>query len=309
MSIDPNEVCILIPTLNEEATIAEVVDGFTSQGFDDILVIDGGSTDDTQEIAEKHDAWVVEQEGSGKGQAVQQAFEIIEKPYVVMIDGDGTYLPEEVDRLLEPLAEGYDQVIGNRLGNDDAFDRLNYIGNKIFNYGFRKAHGRDLDDILTGYRAFRLDAVKRLNLEETGFGIETEMSVESLKHDQEMVSVSITYLSRPEDSSTNLHPVKDGARIGYTIYRMTKTNNPFFYFGSVGSILAGIGVITGIYVIYDWHFHEVTHQLLAILTALSILAGIQLFIFASLSDVVVTLHRDRMQEMRYLESKFEEEDE
>lgn len=298
--MDPGDVCVLIPTLDEEATIGEVVDGFRDQGFDDVLVIDGGSTDDTRTVAEEHGARVVEQSGSGKGQAVQEAIELIDREYVVMIDGDGTYLPEEVDDLLAPLDRGYDHVVGDRLGNRDAFTRLNYVGNRIFNALFRFAHGRDLDDILTGYRAFTRESAERLHLEESGFGIETEMTVEALKHEQKMLSVPITYRERPESSDTKLRPVRDGARIAYTIYRMTKTSNPFFYFGSVGLVVFLAGVASGLYVVYDRFVNGVTHNLLAVLTALLVLAGIQLFVFAALSDVVVELHRDQMRAIRRL---------
>ncbi|MDY6779894.1 MAG: S-layer glycoprotein N-glycosyltransferase AglJ [Halobacteria archaeon] len=305
---DADDVCVLIPTYNEAATVDEVISGFRERGYDNVLVIDGGSDDGTQEVAEEAGARVVEQTGSGKGQAVQEAIGIIEEPYVVMIDGDGTYLPEEVDRLLEPLGRGYDHVIGNRLGNKDAFTRLNYVGNEIFNRMFKLAHGRNLDDILTGYRAFTLESAERMNLEEKGFGIETEMTAEALKREQRMISVDITYTTRPEDSDTKLRPFRDGARIAYTIYRMTKTNNPFFYFGSVGAVLFFSGILSGAYVFYDWYFNSITHEMLAVLTTLLVLAGIQLFIFASLSDIFVDLYRDEMRQMRRIEDAVEDGD-
>ncbi|MDY6764124.1 MAG: glycosyltransferase, partial [Halobacteria archaeon] len=120
--MESDDVCVLIPTLNEEATIGGVIEGFQNQGYDNILVIDGGSDDKTQEIAREKGARVVEQSGSGKGQAVQEALGMVNSPYIVMIDGDGTYLPEEVDKLLEPLERGYDHVLGNRRsGNPEAF--------------------------------------------------------------------------------------------------------------------------------------------------------------------------------------------
>lgn len=297
--MDTSDVCVLIPTLNEAETVGEVIDGFTQQDYTNILVVDGGSTDGTREVAREHGAKVIEQTGSGKGQAVQEALGVIEDPYIVIIDGDGTYLPSEVSKLLEPLERGYDHVIGNRLGNKEAFSRLNYFGNRLFNKIFRLAHGRDLTDLLTGYRAFRRAAVDRLRLEATGFGIETEMTVEALKHDQKMLSVPISYMPRT-GSSTKLNPFRDGARIAITIYRMTKTNNPFFYFGSAGALLSILGFITGVYVVWEQYINGITHELLAVLTALLVIVGIQLFIFASLSDVVLELHRDQMREIRIM---------
>jgi len=227
-----DEVTVLVPTYNEEPTIAEVVAGFFDEGFDDVLVIDGGSDDDTQGVARKAGARVVEQSGNGKGQAVREAVhEHLERPYVVMIDGDGTYFPSEVDRVLAPLDDGADHVLGNRLGNPEAFTRLNYVGNRIFNLEFAVAHGKHLGDILTGYRAFTLESAREMTLTEDGFGIETEMCAEALGAGQEVQTFEITYRERPEDSEEKLHPVFDGARIGYVVYRTTRRTRPAFFYG------------------------------------------------------------------------------
>ncbi|MDY6764125.1 MAG: TIGR04182 family glycosyltransferase, partial [Halobacteria archaeon] len=178
--------------------------------------------------------------------------------------------------------------------------------NRVFTF----AHGQNLNDILTGYRAFTLDSIRQLHLQESGFGIETEMTVEGLKHEQKLLSVPITYKPRPEESRTNLHPIRDGARIAYTIYDMTKTNNPLFYFGTLGGFLFLLGLLTGFYVTYDWYVNSISHEVLAVLTALFIIAGIQLFIFASLSDMIVKLHREQMREMgrRFTDLHESEED-
>ncbi|XGI84579.1 S-layer glycoprotein N-glycosyltransferase AglJ [Halorutilales archaeon Cl-col2-1] len=308
--VSKDEVCVLIPTLNEEGAIGEVIEGFSGLGFNNILVIDGGSDDETREIAREKGARVVVQSGSGKGQAVQEAINLIDEPYVVMVDGDGTYDPEDVELLLEPLERGYDHVLGNRLSDPDegAFTRLNYVGNRVFNRVFSLAHRRDLSDILTGYRAFTRRSAEDLYLEEKGFGIETEMTVETLKHDLDVVSVPVSYRSRPETADTKLHPIKDGARIGYTIYRMTKTNNPLFYFGSIGGLLFLAGFVSGLYVVYDRYVNGISHNLLAVLTALLVLAGVQLFIFGSLSDIVVDLHREEMRQIRSLREEDERDD-
>jgi len=223
---------VLVPTYNEEPTVGEVIRGFIEEGFDDVLVIDGGSEDNTQHVAEKAGARVVEQSGEGKGQAVREAIhEHIERPYVVMIDGDGTYLPNEVNRLLEPIEDGADHVLGNRLGNPEAFTRLNFVGNRIFNFEFRLAHGKHLGDILTGYRAFTLESARKLTLTEEGFGIETEMCAEALGAGHRVETVDITYLERPEDSEEKLHPIFDGGRIGYVVYKTTRRTRPAFFYG------------------------------------------------------------------------------
>ncbi|MDD3316393.1 MAG: S-layer glycoprotein N-glycosyltransferase AglJ, partial [Methanosarcina sp.] len=207
------DVCILIPTLNEASTIGQIIKDFRQEGFSNILVIDGNSKDGTDQIAEAEGARVVIQIGKGKGQAMIQAFGLIESSYVVMVDGDGTYLAREARSLLKPILEGRaDHVIGNRLENysPGAFTKLNLVGNRIINLFFDVAYGADLKDILSGYRAFTLESVRELELNKTGFEIETEISVECILKKQRVEEVLITYLPRNEKGATKLNPLKDG---------------------------------------------------------------------------------------------------
>jgi len=287
------DVCILIPTLNEVATIGELIKDFKKEGFSNILVIDGNSRDGTAQIAEAEGARVVLQTGKGKGQAVIQAFEVIESPYVVMVDGDGTYLAREAPSLLRLILEGkVDHVIGNRLENysPGAFTKLNLVGNRLINMFFDLAYGVQLKDILSGYRAFTLESVRELELNKTGFEIETEISVECILKKQRVEEIPITYLPRSEKGATKLNPVKDGIRIGSTIYRLAKVHNPMFYFGIIGFFFIMAGLFTGTFVVSQW-FEGITRIPLSILTTLFIIFGLQMFIFGMISDLIVTLHR------------------
>ncbi|WP_157532944.1 glycosyltransferase, partial [Haloferax profundi] len=167
----PDSVCILIPTYNEAETIADVVSDYREEGFTNILVIDGDSTDDTRTLAEEAGAHVVVQSGSGKGQAVREAVEEhIKAEYILMLDGDDTYDAVDAPKLLEPLGEGYDHVIGDRFADmrPGAMTRLNQIGNKIINRAFALIHGQDFKDILSGYRAFTRESFLQMTLTSDG---------------------------------------------------------------------------------------------------------------------------------------------
>jgi glycosyltransferase (TIGR04182 family) len=287
------DVCILIPTLNEAATIGQLITDFKAEGFSNILVIDGNSKDSTKEIAEKEGARVVLQTGKGKGQAMIQVFELLESPYVLLIDGDGTYLAREARLLLDPILEGRaDHVIGNRLLNykPGAFTKMNLVGNRLINMLFDFAYGAHLRDILSGYRAFTLESIRELELNKTGFEIETEISVECILKNQKVLEVPISYLPRNEKGATKLNPVKDGFRIGSTIYRLAKVHNPMFYFGIIGFFFILSGIFTGTFVVVQW-FQGITRIPLSILTTLLIIFGLQMFIFGMLSDMIVSLHR------------------
>ena len=99
MEIEKDQVCILIPTLNEAPTIRDLVRAFRDRGYRRILVMDGNSTDGTAARAEEAGAEVRLQSGKGKGNAVIEAAGIIDLPYVLMLDGDGTYVPEDVENM------------------------------------------------------------------------------------------------------------------------------------------------------------------------------------------------------------------
>ena len=301
---DRSEVCVLVPTLNEAETIGTVLESFSEHGFENILVVDGDSTDGTRDIARDHGARVLVQSGTGKGQAVREAIRHIETPYVLMLDGDATYRVEDADAMLEPLFSGQaEHVIGDRFADMEsgAMSRLNRTGNRIINRAFRWIHGRDLEDILSGYRAFTLESAERLTLTESGFGIETEMAVECVKHGVRTEVVPIRYEARPDESETNLHPFRDGATIILTLYQMAKTNNPLFYFGSVGALSSLVGFALGGYVAYDWFVPPRTsHEVIAIVSVFSILVGVQLLIFGVLSDMIVALNREQTRRLEEL---------
>jgi glycosyltransferase (TIGR04182 family) len=301
MTIQYEDVCIFIPTLNESRTIGQIIDEFRSLGFSNILVIDGHSKDKTAEIAKDRGVKVVTQTGKGKGLAVIQAFDLIDSEYVIMIDGDGTYLPSEIHFLLEALEKGAGHVIGDRFAHPEkgAFTRLNSIGNKILNKLFGFAYGEWLSDILSGYRGFTKDTISQMALTQKGFEIETEITVECVRNEIDIKVVPITYLPRHGEGDTKLNPVRDGFRIMRTIFNMARINNPLFYFSVIGGITILIGFFVGIYVVNEWMM-GITHQLLAIFTTLIIIIGIQMFIFAMVGDLIVSLHKETMRGFRKL---------
>ncbi|WP_049970304.1 S-layer glycoprotein N-glycosyltransferase AglJ [Haladaptatus cibarius] len=298
---DSEDVCVLIPTLNEAETIGDVIQGFQEQGFSNVLVVDGNSDDETQEIARNRDARVIAQSGVGKGQAVREGIENVETEYVLMLDGDGTYKPEDADVMLEPLDDGYEHVIGNRFADmeNGSMTKLNRFGNRIINQAFSVIHGRDFGDILSGYRAFSRKSAERAYLTSDGFGVETELAVECVKHSVPTTVVPITYEERPDESETNLHPIWDGGDIIMTLYQLAKTNNPLFYFGSVGFFSILVGLLVGGYVGFEWFLATPrrSHEVLAVVSGVAIIFGVQLLMFGVLSDMIVTLHREQMRRM------------
>jgi len=306
---DRSDVCVLLPTLEEAETIGTVVEGFRDAGFEHVLVVDGHSTDGTREVARDHGARVITQTGSGKGQAVREGIETIEQPYVLMADGDGTYRPEDAGAMLDPLFEGRaEHVIGDRFADMEpgAMTRLNRVGNRIINRLFTAVHGRELGDILSGYRAFTRSSMERFRLDAEGFGIETEMAVECVRNGVNTEVVPIRYEERPGDSETNLHPLTDGGRIVLTLYRLAKTNNPIFYFGSVAGVGTTAGLGLGAYVAYDYFVNGISHEVIALLGVFVILLSMQLFMFGVLSDIIVSVNREQTRRLEEVSDRIQD---
>jgi dolichol-phosphate mannosyltransferase len=209
--------------------------------------------------------------------------------------------------MLRPLDEGYDHVIGDRFADmhDDAMTRLNRLGNRLFNHAFAYIHGTDYGDILSGYRAFTRESFLRMTLSSEGFGIETEMAVECAKHDIRTAVVPISYLPRPSGSNTNLDPVRDGGIIVLELYRRAKTNNPLFYFGSVGLLSTATGLGIALWVGFEWFVRGISHEVMAVVAASAVLFGVQLLMFGVLSDLIFSLHREQLSRLDRLEEELE----
>jgi glycosyltransferase (TIGR04182 family) len=294
------DVCVLIPAFNEAATIGGVVRSFRERGFENVLVVDGHSTDETREVAREQGARVIEQsgrgKGSGKGGAVREGVAQSAAPYILMLDGDGTYRPADADALLEPLFMGEaEHVVGDRYADmaAGAMTRFNGVGNRLINRAFRSIHGRDVGDVLSGYRAFTRASFERCNPTAKGFGIETELAVECVKHGIPTQVVPIQYHARPDDSETNLRPVRDGAKIFLTLFRLAKTNNPLFYFGSAGIVSGLLGTVIAAYVLVEWVSVGVSHEVLAVAAAFAVIVGVQLVMFGVLSDMILAINREQ----------------
>jgi len=167
---DGLKIDVIIPTLNEEETIGQLIHDIRNQSFTmeiSILVIDGGSTDQTKTICKKENVKFILQRGKGKGGAMREAVEISDADIIVFIDGDGTYSINDLGKLLEPILNNEaDMVMGSRVLGDrekGSITTLNTFGNKIFNSTINFALKSKVTDSLSGYRAMRRETFFRSN--------------------------------------------------------------------------------------------------------------------------------------------------
>ena len=181
------KVTVVIPAKNESATIQDVIEGIRPHA-DEILVVDGHSTDDTRKIALELGARVELDHGRGKGDAVRTAIEKAKGEVVVFIDADGSHEPSDIPKLVAPILAGEaDLVIGSRGrgGSDEAYgtvtDFVRNTGGHVILLAINYRYGVRLTDSQNGFRAIRTDVARALGLKEDLTTIEQEMLMRALK--------------------------------------------------------------------------------------------------------------------------------
>lgn len=179
-------VTVCIPTRNEEMTIGRMIEGVRPYA-DEIMVVDGHSTDNTRRISEEKGARFIVDNGKGKGAALRLALEEARGRYIVFIDADGSHDPTDIPRLLEPLQRGEaDMVVGSRPkggsdelhGDIEKFARM--IGSDIITLGINYRFGVRLSDSQNGFRAMTVECGRALGLTEDITTIEQEMIMKAL---------------------------------------------------------------------------------------------------------------------------------
>jgi glycosyltransferase involved in cell wall biosynthesis len=199
-------VSFLIPAFNEARTIAEVIDRVSQLPFEkQLIVIDDGSTDDTPAILERlsegrDDLVVIRQANRGKGAAIRAGIPRIEGEIVVIQDADMEYDPAEVPSLIDPIVEGHAGVVyGSRLAGgrpQRAYLFWHLSGNRFLSLLTGILYNTTLSDMETGYKAFRSDVRRSLDLRENDFAIEPEITGRICKLHLRIYELPISYYGR-----------------------------------------------------------------------------------------------------------------
>lgn len=241
-----DKVAVLIPCYNESKTIAKVVADFKAvlpEGSA-IYVYDNNSTDGTAELALAAGAVVRHEYQQGKGNVIRRMFREIDAQCYLMVDGDDTYPAEFAPEMIaKVLDRGVDMVVGDRLSATYFTENkrpFHNFGNKLVRHSINALFKSNIQDIMTGYRAFSYQFVKSFPVLSKGFEIETEMSIHAIEKNMLVESVIVTYRDRPEGSVSKLNTVSDGIKVLGTIGKLYKNNKPFGFFGIIALVLAVI---------------------------------------------------------------------
>ena len=249
-----HRVAVLIPCYNEAATIAQVVGDFHAALPGAVVyVYDNNSTDGTGEAASAAGAVVVRETRQGKGHVVRRMFRDIDADVFVLVDGDATYDAASLPKLIGELDAGADMVVAARVSQDSAaYRRGHQFGNRTLTGFVAAVFGKELRDMLSGYRVMSRRFVKSFPALSTGFEIETELTVHALELDLPISEIDTPYFARPAGSVSKLNTWRDGARIMSTILHLYRSERPLIFFAVVGALLAALSVLLAVPVVVTY---------------------------------------------------------
>ena len=216
---------LVIPAFNETGTIELALERVLAQPFVcEVIIVDDGSTDGTRDVLEAIDdprvRVIFHETNQGKGAALHTGFRHATADFVGVQDADLEYDPADLARLLKPLVEGRaDVVYGSRFASGDEHRVLYFwhsIGNKILTLASNMVTDLNLTDMETCYKVFRREVIQSLDLEETRFGFEPEVTAKVAAQNLRIYEVGISYSGRTYDEGKKIG-WKDGVRALYCI--------------------------------------------------------------------------------------------
>lgn len=213
-------VSVVIPTLNEEQNIGHVLARVPSW-ISEIVVVDGRSTDRTVNIvgAVRPDATVIMQEGHGKGNALACGFQVCTSDIIVMLDADGSTDPAEIPRFIAALRTGADFAKGTRFvagGGSSDITPMRRAGNKFLALLVNGMWRTTYSDLCYGYNAFWRRCLPAINVDCSGFEVETLINIRAARAGLRVMEVP-SFESDRLSGESNLHAYRDGVRVLRTI--------------------------------------------------------------------------------------------
>ena len=285
------DVSVILPALNEEQTIGECITKIQKVFHDNEIkgeiIIADSSTDRTAEIAESLGADVVHAEKNGYGNAYITGFKHARGHFIVMGDSDNTYDFSDIPKLIAPLRNGADFVIGSRFkgiihkGSMDGLHR--YFGNPLLTLMINVFFQTHFSDAHSGFRAITRTAFDRLHVKTGGMEFASEMLVMASREQLKIVEVPINYY--PRLTPSKLHSFADGWR--HIRFVLLMKPLPFLAIPGFMFSLIGLLMMTFFYVqgnVESSHLHTF------ILGAILVMGGVQIVLTAFLMKTYSVIH-------------------
>ncbi|HEX3173635.1 MAG TPA: glycosyltransferase family 2 protein [Solirubrobacterales bacterium] len=220
---------VIVPTLNEARNLPFVFDELP-ENLHEVIVVDGFSTDDTPAVAQalRPDVKIVEQRTPGKGDALRCGFEAASGDILVMLDADGSADPAEISAFVEALTDGADFAKGTRFhpeGGSSDITGLRRVGNWFLSGAVNLLFRTSYSDLCYGYNAFWRHCLPAMNVDCTGFEVETLINIRIARAGLTVQEVPSFERDRIHGQS-NLNTFRDGGRVLRTILRERLRRSP-----------------------------------------------------------------------------------
>lgn len=283
-------IAAIVPCFNEEAAIATVINDLRSSIPEiQIYVYDNASTDATAEIAAAAGAHVRREERPGKGNVVRRAFADVDADVYLLIDGDDTYEASRARQLVDILLDGpYDHVLGVRQESTaDAYRSGHAFGNKMLNRVTSAIFREPVSDMLSGYRVMSRRFVKSFPALSQEFEIESELTIHGMQLRVPQTAVPVNFKDRPAGGESKLRTFRDGFKILSTILRLAHHERPAVVYGVLAALVAGLGLILGLPVVFEYLDTGLVPRLPTALLAASLIliAGLSLIVGLVLNGI------------------------
>ncbi|MEZ5548656.1 MAG: glycosyltransferase family 2 protein [Pseudomonadales bacterium] len=276
-------VSIVIPAKNENRSIGKLVEYLIKSYPDfEVLVVNDGSEDNTALEAEKYGAKVINHPYSkGNGAAIKTGARNAKGSVLVFMDADGQHKPEDVERLLKKLDDGYDMVVGARKGDSQA-SVLRGVANRLYNKLASLMTGCQIEDLTSGFRAAKAIYFKRfLYLLPNGFSYPTTSTMAFFRSGLSVGYIPI--LAQKRQGKSHIRLLKDGAKFLVIIFKIGALFSPMRFFLPISAALFSVGLV------YYGYTYSVSGRFTN-MSALLFISSLLTFLIGVLSEQVSALH-------------------
>jgi glycosyltransferase involved in cell wall biosynthesis len=261
---------ICIPAFNEEARLSDVI--VEAKNYADLVVVcDDGSSDNTSKIAISNGAELIRHSKNlGKGSAMKSLFNYAKDhnaELVVMIDGDGQFKANEIPLLIKPILNGYDVVIGNRLGKNSKMPNYRTFGNKVLDKITNIAADLPFEDTQSGFRSYSKKAIESISIQSDGFGSDAEILVNAAQKNLKITDVPVSVLYDIGTKTSTKNPISHTTEVVLSLIELISIRRPLSYLGIPGIIIFAMGIIFSIIVITlfnETRYFSIPYMLLTI---------------------------------------------